>query len=230
MSYPEVIAEAKKSHQKLQILYLDDCETDIESFKYRVNAFNKSEDNMFKNAARVQVATTMSHDDVLNRLVDKNNVEGFNVFVCDQNMPGRQGLGFITLLKKDVKVFYVLYSAGVNVDKSIREECARMGILFFDKIEDLSTLLEKLIMEVLKTPVKVTAPVQKNLSMEKLYYALANDIIEDMKRVEGTDFEIRDGNKVYKPEDIIRELTHKTEFAFEYVMDYLEGLKFFNKK
>jgi hypothetical protein len=93
----------------------------------------------------------------------------------------------------------------------------------------LSTLLEKLIKTVVKELPQGSATMRNTLSMEKFYYALANDIIEDMKKVSGTDYRIRNGKKVYSPEDIIHELTHKTEFAFEYVMNYLEGLKFFKK-
>jgi DNA-binding NarL/FixJ family response regulator len=170
-------------------------------------------------------------NDVIEMLVNKGNTEEFDVFVCDHNMPTKQGMDFIKwLISEDVNVFYVLYSAGVNVHKNIIEECNSKGILFYDKTEQLSTLIEKLIMETANEPLSVPSTGRNTLSMEDLYSFIANDIIDDMEKVSGTDYQIRIGSKTYKPDDIIHELTNKTEFAFEYVKNYIEGLKFFNKK
>jgi hypothetical protein len=231
MSNPGFITEIRNYDQKLKILYLDDCETDIEGFKRRIREFNNMEGNKLKNSCRVRVATTSKYDDAFERLVDYGNDEGFNVFVCDQNMPGKQGLDFIKwLIKEDVDVFYVLYSAGVNVNRSIIEECEGNGILFFDKTEQLSTLIEKLIRAIVKDSTQAPEKRINTFSMEDLYYSIAKDIIEDMEKVADTDYHIRVGNKTYKPVYIINELKNKTDFALEYVMNYVEGLKFFNKK
>lgn len=231
MDNQETITEIRHYDKKLKILYLDDCETDIEGFRRRIKEFNNSEDNKYRGSCNVRVATTSRYDDAFEKLVEYRNDEGFTVFVCDQNMPGKQGLDFIKLLiKEDVDVFFVLYSAGVNVNRSIREECACNGILFFDKTEQLSTLIEKLIREIVKESTLVPEKSVNTLSMDDLYYSIAKDIIEDMEKVSGTDYQIRVGSITYRPTYIINELKNRTPFALEYVMNYIEGLKFFNKK
>lgn len=231
MTYQTSTTQKRHSNQKLNILYLDDSTTDLERFERRITHFNRSGDNTFRNLCNVQVTPTSKIEEAIDMLVKKGNLEEFDVFVCDHNMPARQGMDFINwLILEDVKVYYVLYSAGVNVDLNIRKECNNKGILFADKTEQLSTLIEKLIKETANEPLPVPAAGRNTQPMEDLYHFIANDIIEDMKKVSDTDYEIRIGGKSYKPADIIHELSNKTEFAIDYVKSYIDGLKFFNKK
>lgn len=231
MTYQALTPPTRHSNQNLHILYLDDSTTDLERFERRITQFNRSGDNTIRNSCNVQVTPTSKIEEVIEMLVNKENSEGFDVFVCDHNMPARQGMDFINwLIAEDVNIFYVLYSAGVNVDINIRKECAAKGILFADKTEQISTLIEKLIRETANEPLLVPGRGINATSTDDLYYFIATDIIDDMEKVSDTDYQIRIGGKAYKPADIIHELRNKTEFAIEYVKNYIDGLKFFNKK
>lgn len=205
--------------KELSILYLDDEPNDLKNFEANVNLFNlQGQSDLFK----IRLTTCLENTKAL-QLIEEGSSE-FKVFLCDHNMPQRKGLDFITkLLKPDFPdLLYVLYTGAGNLNDEIVSVCRNNDILFFEKTEEFNTLIAKIY--------KRISPEQNNVA-EFFFRKVARELIADLEFVEKTDpdFVIIIGGKNYKPKEVITAISKRTKLGADYIDDYLEGLKFFNK-
>jgi CheY-like chemotaxis protein len=209
--------QAIDTSTQVRILYLDDLKRDIANFEYNIKKYNSNSSD----TEPLTLATTQEVSEAI-RLLDKDN--GFDVFVCDHNMPEMKGLELITKYLKlnNNNLLFVLYTGAGNINNNIVETCKSHDIMLFDKAEEFSTLLEKIFS-------RLSRPNPNYLNL--IYKKITQDIIEDMENTNNIDpeFTITIDGENYTPVQIISAVNHRTKFGINYVMSYIDGLKFFNK-
>lgn len=203
----------------LNILYLDDDTGALDFFENNVEKYKEAHAD---SNIDLKVTVCNTSKDAINLLTkyDKH----FNVFICDQHMPDKLGLTLILYLKDDYpNLLFVLYSGVGSLNKEAKDRCLKNKILYEEKTEQFSTLIEKIINRVNLEP---KSPV------EDLYDYFTKEIIEDMENLEKKDPEclIIFGERELKPSQVIFEVKTKSKLGIFYVRNYFDGLKFFKGK
>jgi CheY-like chemotaxis protein len=210
----------------LSILYVDDNPADIDNFRVKANRFNLERDN--EDSLRLELITCETPGEAVSFFDE----QAFDVVICDYNMPEETGLKLILQYFKNARpgLCYVIYTAVGNLTDEIRRVCNNEDILLFVKSETFSTLIGQIINKRF-FPEKQDTPIEMPPT-EQLYYFLAEELIASLKNIQrfDPDFEIYAGTRVYKPEEMIRELQKRTLTGFDYIRSYIEGLKFFNRQ
>ena len=100
--------ETIKSHNNrvLRILYLDDDQSALDVFSLQTNRYNNDQEKDLD--LYISAEYVIDHSNAISQL-EKGH---YDVFVCDHNMPIRQGLDLIKYLKTDYPdIVYVLQIA-----------------------------------------------------------------------------------------------------------------------
>jgi CheY-like chemotaxis protein len=215
------IVSAKKTKKGLKILYLDDSLTDLENFTFNIKRFRKE---VLETDSTVNLSwiTTDQQNEALRVL---ENDDGINCFIADHNMPEKKGLALIRYLKNDYPtLLYVLHTAGGNIDKTISDVCNDENIILSNKSEQFSTLIEKLFE---KLSINIVAD-----PLVTVYKSVAADILDDLEALvkEDPTFTITYDDINYTASQIKDEINGRTKFGVNYVLSYIEGLKFFTNK
>ena len=219
-------------NNELHILYLDDEPKYLDIFTSGINSFNLG-DNDFDGKVKIRCIATADNTEV-ERILQFDS-EVYRVLVCDHNMPKQKGIDFIKYLRPEYpNLICCLYTGAGNINSDVLARCKQEDIHVFSKSDQFSTFILSFINKISRTNFSnnLNIPEEKLSKMDNLYRQLADDLIADMKQIKDRDpdFRIHIGKKIYSAMDIVDELTHKTDFAFDYIHGYLNGLKFFKKK
>lgn len=202
---------------KLRILYLDDDPVALDNFDNNINLYNIS-DEAFIDNCRIDLINSSSYLDTVDILA---NGGPFDIFVCDHNMPRQKGLEFIKYYKEDhPEMIYVLHTGAGNMTDNLKWECQKHDIMLSNKSESFSTLIERI----------VKAKGMKSNPVEVLYQSIIAEVLKDLMDVrDDVSMTIMVSNKSLKPADLINEIRQKSPIGVQFLINYVNGLKFFKQ-
>lgn len=206
----------------LRVLYIDDRPEDLDNLVERFEKFN-TEQNEFN--LKIELSVIEENADVEEN-IKKNR---YNVIICDQNMPEKIGTEFYDYLKPILdNELFIIYSG--HADPELLNACYKRGIPHCLKT-DFDSLLEIIQRHFDELFRKAKKSGGNMTTAHEFHKAVLNFVLDDLKNLNKLDPEaiIQVLDQDFSPSELISELEKdNSEYSFEYLSNYFEGLTLLN--